>query len=82
MYLCSEDRVKDKIESFSKYGATGNGGITRYSLSTEAISLRKEFILRMEKIGAVIEIDDVANIYATLDGTDKFAKRIVMASYI
>lgn len=36
----------------------------------------------MEKIGALIEIDDVANIYATLPGSDPDAKRIVMASHV
>ena len=81
MYKCNEDRMKDKINTFSNFGATGNGGITRYSLSEEALQARAEFKKRMEKTGAVIEIDDVGNIYATLEGTDKKAKRIVMGSH-
>ena len=72
----------DKIKTFSKFGDAGHGGITRYSLSKEAVMARNEFISRMKKIGAKIEIDDVANIYATLEGTDKDAKRIVMASHV
>ena len=35
----------------------------------------------MKAIGATIEIDDVANIYATIEGSDIDAKRIVMASH-
>lgn len=81
MYECSLDRMKDKISTFSKFGDAGHGGITRYSLSPEAIMARNEFIKRMKAIGAEIEIDDVANIYATLAGTDPDAKRIVMASH-
>ena len=81
MYTCSYERMEDKIKTFSGFGDAGHGGITRYSLSPEAIMARKEFIKRMEAIGAVIEIDDVANIYATLPGSDKDAKRIVMASH-
>ena len=81
MYVCSKERMTDKIRTFSKFGDAGHGGITRYSLSPEAIQARKEFIRRMEAIGAVIEIDDVANIYATLAGSDPDAKRIVMASH-
>ena len=81
MYECSLDRMKDKISTFSKFGDAGHGGITRYSLSPEAIMARNEFIKRMKAIGAEIEIDDVANIYATLPGTDPDAKRIVMASH-
>lgn len=81
MYECSLDRMKDKISTFSKFGDAGHGGITRYSLSPEAIMARNEFIKRMKAIGAEIEIDDVANIYATLAGSDPDAKRIVMASH-
>lgn len=43
---------------------------------------RNEFLKRMKAIGAEIEIDDVANIYATLPGSDSDAKRIVMASHV
>lgn len=81
MYKCSLERMTDKIKTFSTYGDAGHGGITRYSLSPEAIQARNEFIKRMEAIGAIIEVDDVANIYATLPGTDPDAKRIVMASH-
>lgn len=81
MYSCSLERMKDKIETFSRFGATGNGGITRYSLSKEAIMARNEFIKRMTAIGAVISIDDMANVYATLPGTDENAKSIMMGSH-
>lgn len=73
--------MEDKIKTFSKFGDAGHGGITRYSLSPEAIMARNEFKKRMEAVGAVIEIDDVANMYATLPGSDPEAKRIVMASH-
>ena len=54
MYECSLDRMKDKISTFSKFGDAGHGGITRYSLSPEAIMARNEFIKRMKAIGAEI----------------------------
>lgn len=82
MYICNANRMKDKIETFSNYGDTGNGGITRYSLSKEAIQAREEFIRRMEAIGAEIATDDMANIYAIIPGSDPNAKRIVMASHV
>lgn len=74
--------MKDKIETFSKYGDAGHGGITRYSLSEAAIKARNEFVKRMTAIGATIETDDVANMYATIPGSDPEAKRIVMASHV
>lgn len=82
MYECNVERMKDKISTFSKFGDAGHGGITRYSLSPEAVMARNEFVKRMKAIGAEIEIDDVANIYATLPGSDPDAKRIVMGSHV
>lgn len=73
--------MTDKITTFSQFGDAGNGGITRYTLSPEDVLARNEFIKRMQVIGASIEIDDVANVYATLPGTDADAKRIVMGSH-
>ena len=59
MYTCDVKRMEDKIKTFSQFGATGKGGITRYSLSPEALMARAEFRKRMEAIGATIEVDDV-----------------------
>ncbi|MFI3313201.1 MAG: Zn-dependent hydrolase [Eubacteriales bacterium] len=81
MFFCSEARMEDKIKTFATFGDAGHGGITRYSLSPEAKMARNEFIKRMTAIGATIEMDDVANVYATIPGTDATAKRIVMASH-
>jgi len=69
MIECSFENLKEKIETFSAFGDTGNGGITRLSLSEEALRARAEFRKRMEAIGAVVTVDDMANIYATIPGT-------------
>ena len=81
MYQCSEKRMEEKIKTFSKFGDAGHGGITRYALSDEDILAREEFLKRMRAIGAIIENDDLANLYATIPGSDPDAKRIVMASH-
>lgn len=70
MVQCSYERMEDKIKTFGQFGDTGKGGITRFSLSEEAIEARKEFVKRMEEIGATIVTDDMANIYATIPGTE------------
>lgn len=82
MYTCSLERMKDKIKTFSAFGDAGHGGITRYPLSEAAIMARNEFKKRMEKIGAKIETDDLGDMYATLEGSDPDAKRIVMGSHV
>jgi N-carbamoyl-L-amino-acid hydrolase len=42
---------------------------------------RAEFAKRMKAIGAEIETDDMANMYATIPGAEPALKRIVMASH-
>ena len=81
MYKCDVARMGEKIHTFSTFGDAGHGGITRYSLSDAAKQARSYFVERMTKIGATITTDDMANMYATLPGTDPNAKRIVMASH-
>ena len=51
MYTCDIKRMEDKIKTFSKFGDTGHGGITRFSLSPEAIMARNEIKSRMTKLG-------------------------------
>lgn len=82
MFKCDTKRMEEKIVTFSKFGATGNGGITRYSLSPEAHMARDYFKQRMEAIGATIETDDMANMYATIPGSEPGLKRIVMGSHV
>ncbi len=81
MYKCDVKRMEDKITTFSKFGDAGHGGITRYALSPEDKMARDEFVRRMEAIGAIIECDDLANVYATLPGSEEGLKRIVMGSH-
>ena len=81
MFKCDVARMSEKIHTFSTFGDAGHGGITRYSLSDAAKQARAYFVERMTKIGAVITTDDMANMYATLPGTDPNAKRIVMGSH-
>jgi len=70
MVSCSLERMKDKIKTFSGFGDTGNGGITRFSLSPEALAARSEFEKRMEAMGATVVTDDMANMYATIPGSE------------
>ena len=68
MYKTSRERLDEKIKTFSKFGDTGHGGITRFSLSPEALAARDEFCRRCEALGMEIVTDDMANIYATIPG--------------
>ena len=50
MYECSLERMTDKIKTMSQFGDAGHGGITRYSLSPEALQARGEFVRRLSLI--------------------------------
>jgi len=82
MTTATLSRMEDKIKTFSKFGDAGHGGITRYSLSPEAHQARDEFVKRMKAIGATIETDDMADVYATIPGSEPGLKRIVMGSHV
>ena len=81
MFTCDINRMEDKITTFSKFGDTGKGGITRFSLSPEAICARNEIKARMTKLGLDFKTDDIGNIYCTLEGTDPSAGVIMSGSH-
>ena len=81
MYKCSKERMIDNIKTMIKFGDVVNGVITRYALSKEDLLARAEFKKRMEAIGAKIKTDDMANMHATLEGSDPTLPAIVMASH-
>lgn len=70
MVSCSLERIAEKIKTFSKFGDTGKGGITRLTLTPEALAARAEFKKRMEALGATVITDDMANMYATIAGAE------------
>lgn len=70
MVSCSLERLEDKIKTFSGFGDTGKGGITRFSLSPEALAARAEFVKRCKALGMEVVTDDMANVYATLPGEE------------
>lgn len=82
MHICSKKRMKELIETMSRYGDAGHGGITRYSLSPEDLKARDEFVKRMKACGAQIKTDDLANVYATIQGSNPDLPGIVMASHV
>lgn len=80
MLTCNKERLQDKITTFSKFGDTGKGGITRLSLSPAALEAREEFCKRCKALGMEIKTDDMANIYATIPGEENLAG-IMMGSH-
>ncbi|WP_411681849.1 Zn-dependent hydrolase [Clostridium thailandense] len=77
---CNRERMEDKIVTFSKFGDTGRGGITRLALSEADLQARAEFCKRMKGLGGDIVSDDMGNIYATFKGSEELP-HIAMGSH-
>lgn len=81
MIVCNEERLRETVEIFSKFGATKNGGVTRLSLSKEDIAARNYFCECCKELGMDVSYDDMGNIYAVLPGK-RDVPPIVMGSHL
>ena len=81
MVFCSKERLSEKIETFSGFGALPGGGITRLALSEADLAARGEFKKRAAELGMTLEFDDLGNLYATFPGTEDLPS-IAMGSHM
>src|SRR4051794_39091715 len=68
--LVNGEKLKDLLEIFADFGRTENNGVTRLALSEEDKAARDFFCSFCKELGMSIKIDDMGNIYATLEGTE------------
>ena len=81
MVNCSKERLQEKIQTFSTFGDTGNGGITRLCFTEANLQARAEFCKRCEALGMEIKTDDMGNVYATIKGKENLPA-IAMGSHV
>ncbi len=79
--LINGERLKNTLEQFANFGRTENNGVTRLSLSEEDRLARDYFCSCCEELGMSIKIDDMGNIYATLEGLEN-RPPIVIGSHL
>jgi N-carbamoyl-L-amino-acid hydrolase len=75
------ERLKATLEKFADFGRTEKNGVTRLSLSNEDRQARDYFCSICRELGMSVKIDDMGNIYATLDGTEN-KPPIVIGSHL
>lgn len=68
--LITGEKIKEILDQFARFGQTENNGVTRLALSEEDRLARDYFCSCCEELGMSIEIDDMGNIYATLEGRE------------
>lgn len=79
--LIDGERLKNTLEEFADFGRTERNGVTRLSLSEEDKLARDYFCSCCEKLGMSVRVDDMGNIYATLEGTES-KPPIVIGSHL
>lgn len=68
--LINGERLKQSLETFAEFGKTPNNGVTRLSLSEEDKQARDYLRSCFEELGLTVKIDDIGNMYGTLEGTE------------
>ncbi|MBO1002155.1 Zn-dependent hydrolase [Pseudogracilibacillus auburnensis] len=81
LLLVKKGNVQDKLEKFADFGRTANDGVTRLALSEEDRLVRDYFCNYCENLGLVVEVDDMGNIYGTLEGVEN-KPPIVIGSHL
>ncbi|GIN91090.1 Zn-dependent hydrolase [Siminovitchia terrae] len=79
--LINGNRLKGTLEKFADFGRTKNNGVTRLALSEEDRLVRDYFCSCCKELGMSIKVDDMGNIYATLEGKEN-KPPIVMGSHM
>src|SRR5690348_3703923 len=79
--LIKGEKLKETLEKFANFGRTEKNGVTRLSLSDEDRQARDYFCSFCRELGMSVKIDDMGNIYATLNGTEN-KPPIVIGSHL
>jgi N-carbamoyl-L-amino-acid hydrolase len=76
------ERLKNTLEEFADFGRTENNGVTRLALSEEDRKARDYFRSCCEELGMSVKVDDMGNMYATLEGVENDKPPVVIGSHL
>lgn len=79
--MANLDRLKQHLNTFNKFTATPNEGMTRYSYSPEDIKTRNYIKDVMEEYGLTVTEDGLGNIYGKLAGKLQDAPSVIVGSH-
>lgn len=76
------ERLKNTLEAFADFGRTAKNGVTRLALSEDDRQARNYFRKCCEELGMAVKVDDLGNMYATLQGQNNKEAPIVIGSHL
>jgi beta-ureidopropionase / N-carbamoyl-L-amino-acid hydrolase len=75
-------RLWDSLMHTAQFGGTPKGGIKRLTVSNEDNRVRDWFKIECEKLGCIVEVDEVGNMFATRPGKRNDILPIAMGSHL
>ncbi|WP_068677756.1 Zn-dependent hydrolase [Oceanobacillus sp. Castelsardo] len=79
--MANKERLRQHLETMSKFTATPNEGMTRYSYSPEDVKTRTYIKEKMEQYGLTVSEDGLGNIFGKLEGTKESAPSVLIGSH-
>jgi N-carbamoyl-L-amino-acid hydrolase len=76
------DRLWARHEDFSRFGVSPGGGVNRQALSQEELAARGQMLDWASERGFSTSIDDIANLFIRLEGTEPDAPPVLTGSHI
>lgn len=78
----NSQRLWDDLMFTAQFGGTPKGGIKRLTVSDEDKRVRDWFKAECDKLGCVVQVDEVGNMFATRAGKRKDVLPIAMGSHL
>lgn len=78
----NHERLKQTLQTFAAFGATGNNGVTRLALSEEDQQARAYLRQQCEALGLVVTTDDLGNMYSVIPGKQRDVPPVYLGSHL
>jgi N-carbamoyl-L-amino-acid hydrolase len=82
MVTIDKERFRESFESYSRIGATENGGLHRLTLTEADKRVRDAFVEDLAELGLEVRVDRIGNIFGRREGTDLDADPVLIGSHL
>lgn len=76
------ERFRETFQTYSRIGATENGGLHRLTLSAADRRVRDQFVEDLEALGLSVRVDQIGNVFGRREGTDPDADPVLIGSHL
>ncbi|GAB3278514.1 M20 family metallo-hydrolase [Parahaliea aestuarii] len=78
----NRDRLWQRLEAMSRFGATGAGGVNRQALTDEDRRGRECFLDWARAAGCTVRVDEIGNLFVRREGSDPSAPAVLTGSHL